>query len=249
MIVSIRQLQLFCFFLLVLKYFFFVCFILFFFGFFSFATEFVETTHHWSSYFLNDALLARRPWFFRPHHRTIDAILEAHPHTLYSKRMHPEDFASKHSTTTWRGLWNVPQNNPLFVGREKQLADVDRELGESGFGGVAVTEVVGLGGVGKTQMMIEYCHRSQPSCYQSFIFFFKKKLFAIISQSGMEWNGMEFKYCHRHYQRRYGLIVWIHSETAASLITDFQNLALANGIEIKDRPSDEVITRQTHTTA
>jgi tetratricopeptide (TPR) repeat protein len=50
--------------------------------------------------------------------------------------------------------WNVPYSkNPFFTGREKVLADLEKELNASGR--VALT---GLGGVGKTQIAAQFAH-------------------------------------------------------------------------------------------
>jgi hypothetical protein len=50
--------------------------------------------------------------------------------------------------------WNVPiPPNPFFTGREKVLADVEKELHASGL--VALT---GMGGVGKTQIAAHFAH-------------------------------------------------------------------------------------------
>jgi TIR domain len=53
-------------------------------------------------------------------------------------------------------VWNVPAHNPNFTGRGAELA----ELGSGLTGGSTVTveAVRGLGGVGKTQLAIEYAH-------------------------------------------------------------------------------------------
>ncbi len=54
-------------------------------------------------------------------------------------------------------LWNIPARNPAFTGREDLLAAVrERLLG----GQAAVVEALyGMGGVGKTQLAVEYAHR------------------------------------------------------------------------------------------
>jgi tetratricopeptide (TPR) repeat protein len=57
-------------------------------------------------------------------------------------------------------LWNVPIRNPLFTGRSMQLENLREELGA----GVTIVlprpqTLYGLGGVGKTQMALEYAHR------------------------------------------------------------------------------------------
>ena len=47
----------------------------------EFAKEFLESTFGWSQFWLNDRLLARRPWIHCPNHQLIDRLLEEHPKT------------------------------------------------------------------------------------------------------------------------------------------------------------------------
>jgi hypothetical protein len=54
-------------------------------------------------------------------------------------------------------VWNVGPRNPGFVGRDATLISV-RELLRSG-GTMVVQALHGIGGVGKTQLAIEYAHR------------------------------------------------------------------------------------------
>ncbi len=52
-------------------------------------------------------------------------------------------------------LWNVPYTkNPFFTGREKALADVEKELHASG-----LAALTGIGGVGKTQIAAHFAHK------------------------------------------------------------------------------------------
>ncbi|HEV7919957.1 MAG TPA: TIR domain-containing protein, partial [Thermoanaerobaculia bacterium] len=62
-------------------------------------------------------------------------------------------------------LWNVPHaRNPNFVGREDLLDDLARALATDSAAAV-VQAISGLGGVGKTQIAVEYAYRSR-SDYQ-----------------------------------------------------------------------------------
>ncbi|MBV9731115.1 MAG: tetratricopeptide repeat protein [Pseudonocardiales bacterium] len=55
------------------------------------------------------------------------------------------------------GAWNVGPRNPGFVGRDDMLGHVRERLRS---GGTAVVQALhGMGGVGKTQVAIEYAHR------------------------------------------------------------------------------------------
>ncbi|MDQ3760570.1 MAG: NB-ARC domain-containing protein [Actinomycetota bacterium] len=54
-------------------------------------------------------------------------------------------------------VWNVGPRNPGFVGRDATLVDLRERLRS---GGTAVVQALhGMGGVGKTQVAIEYVHR------------------------------------------------------------------------------------------
>jgi hypothetical protein len=54
-------------------------------------------------------------------------------------------------------VWNVGPRNPGFVGRDATLARLRERLRA---GGMAVVQALyGVGGVGKTQVAIEYAHR------------------------------------------------------------------------------------------
>ena len=54
--------------------------------------------------------------------------------------------------------WTVPRRNPYFTGRDDILDELHRALTEGGRA-VVGQAIAGLGGIGKTQTAIEYCHR------------------------------------------------------------------------------------------
>ena len=172
------------------------------------ARAFVEQTEGWSQYFLNDAPLSRRPWLHREQFKAIDEILEAYASlTLLHERRHPEAFAASFLSSL-HGMWGVPQRNRNFVGRDLELrrieASFDADRGPGGEeGGITQIATVGLGGVGKTQIAIEYCHRS--------------------------------------YQRRYGLIVWLRAEHSEAMAADIRKLAIDVGMEVKDKTLEDVV--------
>ena len=57
-------------------------------------------------------------------------------------------------------VWNVPHNrNPNFTGREEQMAKLKTALG-SGRPAALTQAIHGLGGVGKTQLALEYAYRN-----------------------------------------------------------------------------------------
>ena len=62
----------------------------------SLALSFLETTLGWSTFFLNDVPLARRPWLHRPKEwRAIDHVLKLRRReTHFDARKHPEEYAA-----------------------------------------------------------------------------------------------------------------------------------------------------------
>jgi hypothetical protein len=87
--------------------------------------------------------------------------------TYYGERRHPEEFASAFSQR-FRGTWSIPRRNPNFTGRDVQLDTLRSKLLNQDKGKQRVVvrvEVAGMGGVGKTQLVTEYCYRNFPSQY------------------------------------------------------------------------------------
>ncbi|HLK95736.1 MAG TPA: FxSxx-COOH system tetratricopeptide repeat protein, partial [Nocardioidaceae bacterium] len=55
-------------------------------------------------------------------------------------------------------VWRAPPRNPWFTGRDGMLTELRRRL-RAGAGTLVVQALYGLGGVGKTQLALEYAHR------------------------------------------------------------------------------------------
>ena len=62
------------------------------------------------------------------------------------------------ATVSRQQVWRAPARNPHFTGRDDVLAELRRRLRAEG-ATLAVQTLYGLGGVGKTQLAIEYAHR------------------------------------------------------------------------------------------
>jgi hypothetical protein len=137
----------------------------------AFAAEWIRSTAGWSCYFLNDAPLSRRPWLHRgPAHSAVDALLAAHGGvTRFAERRHPEEFAATFLQAGARGCWGLPRRNPLFCGRERELAALQAALRAGGASGVTQAELVGLGGVGKSQVATEFAHRGFDSGFYGLV--------------------------------------------------------------------------------
>ena len=63
---------------------------------------------------------------------------------------------------TPKSLWRVPfPRNESFVGREEDLRSLHAALTESSTVGIRPAGLTGMGGIGKTQLAVEYCYRYQ----------------------------------------------------------------------------------------
>src|SRR5579864_8613875 len=69
-------------------------------------------------------------------------------------------------------MQNLPfPPNPFFTGRESELLQMSRLFEQNER--IAISQpisVSGLGGIGKTQLALEYAHRSYPDVYHSVFF-------------------------------------------------------------------------------
>ena len=112
-----------------------------------------------------------------------------------------------HLTGPARSMWGVPKRNALFTGRLKAMGRLQQGLaegaGEDVRSGVSQMVVVGLGGVGKTQLATEFCYRQ--------------------------------------YGTYYGLVMWLRAEIQETIEGDIRQLAADTGIEVKDKPTEEII--------
>ena len=149
------------------------------------AESFIQTTGGWSTYFLNDTPSSRRPWLYRKDYSTIDRLLQKYASkTYFGDRKHPEEFSSAFHRRM-KGTWSIPRRNMNFTGREKELQLLWTRFAAGTCGeasnrlssptatsrqnqqqqGVVKVEVAGMGGVGKTQLVTEYCFRHFPRDY------------------------------------------------------------------------------------
>jgi tetratricopeptide (TPR) repeat protein len=178
------------------------------------AVLMVRTTGGWSQYWLNDAPMSRRPWLHRPRHAEVDEVLRAEAsHTRFEERRHPEEFSGRWSASL-RGLWGVPPRNPHFTGREEELARLAGALAPQGEG-MRTLDLVGMGGVGKTQLAIEFCYRQYTAADRSPP--------AAAGDAG------------------YGLVVWLRAESSEALAADLRSLALDCGIGVQGLRSAEIV--------
>ena len=66
---------------------------------------------------------------------------------------------TERASTAVPQIWNVPNRNADFTGRETTLERLHDGLTGDGTAVVLARAVYGLGGVGKTQVALEYAHR------------------------------------------------------------------------------------------
>eukprot|EP00993_Chasmostoma_nieuportense_P001944 NODE_2781_length_1093_cov_8.755694_g2651_i0.p1 GENE.NODE_2781_length_1093_cov_8.755694_g2651_i0~~NODE_2781_length_1093_cov_8.755694_g2651_i0.p1 ORF type:complete len:332 (+),score=58.07 NODE_2781_length_1093_cov_8.755694_g2651_i0:39-1034(+) len=151
-----------------------------------FAVEFLQTTLGWSPFFLNDTPSSRRPWLFRKRYKEITRLLEAH---VGVASQHTEEFSAQFQQTSLRGLWNLPPRNLLFTGREAALKDLERLFSESRQTGVVTVATVGLGGIGKTQLAIEFCHRQYSQMYGLICWLRGESVEALMTDLGSKGKG------------------------------------------------------------
>ncbi|MBQ1026506.1 DUF3710 domain-containing protein [Micromonospora sp. C95] len=69
----------------------------------------------------------------------------------------PDESAEATGGSPRKQVWNMPPRNPRFTGREESLAELRRRLTTAN--AVVLHALYGMGGIGKTQIAIEYAHR------------------------------------------------------------------------------------------
>jgi transcriptional regulator with XRE-family HTH domain len=89
--------------------------------------------------------------------------------TLFRLDTEDETMLYREAARVPHEIHNFPFNrNPLFTGREALLKQLEQALQANG--SVALTQPVsisGLGGIGKTQLALEYAHRCFPNIYRA----------------------------------------------------------------------------------
>lgn len=68
---------------------------------------------------------------------------------------------------TYPRTWNLPRQNILFVGRTNQLEDLNQKLDRDSLSNpqkpLVISACAGLGGIGKTQLALQYIHHTNHS--------------------------------------------------------------------------------------
>jgi hypothetical protein len=73
----------------------------------------------------------------------------------------PAEITADPATGTYRITGGIPPQNPGFTGRREMLKELRRGLRQRGYAALLPHTLHGLGGVGKTQLAIEYAYRFQ----------------------------------------------------------------------------------------
>jgi tetratricopeptide (TPR) repeat protein len=198
--------------------------------------EFVRLTHDWSPFYLNDTPSSRRPWLFRKEYAVIDRILREHSdRTFLDHRKHPEEFATAFLLRMLRGSWGIPARNPVFIGRDAELSMIHARLtlpptnrGGSSSCAVSRLDVAGMGGVGKTQLVTEYCYRYFPSYYGLVIWVSARSAESVAST----------------YRQFMAETAGAASAASAAVSASVSSVvgATSNAEIIKDRDTDEVVS-------
>jgi transcriptional regulator with XRE-family HTH domain len=118
---------------------------------------------------------------------------------------------------------NLPfQRNPFFTGREEHLKQLRKQLQETGTAAITQSiSISGLGGIGKTQLALEYAHCYYPDDYRVALWVDADKETLQASYASLsETLGLDAQHEQGQHERVQAVKQWLSTHTNWLLIMD-----------------------------